>query len=198
MTTQNHLHGEALDSRIESLTDMAISLENPITNSDLPADTFKDGVQISEAISALRFLLAGNAYFTLKSLKTQTRYTYRVSIADCNECKKAMHSCTCAVKKPWLYFVALLTGSDNNSDYSYLGVIRGAGFALTKKSKMKIDSAPVVAFNYAYNNLKKAHIPALLEFWHEGRCGRCGRRLTVPESIAAGIGPECAGKLSSL
>jgi hypothetical protein len=26
-----------------------------------------------------------------------------------------------------------------------------------------------------------------------GRCGRCGRTLTKPESIAAGIGPVCAG-----
>lgn len=25
-----------------------------------------------------------------------------------------------------------------------------------------------------------------------GRCGRCGRRLTDPESIRRGIGPECA------
>jgi hypothetical protein len=32
---------------------------------------------------------------------------------------------------------------------------------------------------------------ATLEFWHEGRCGRCGRRLTVPDSIASGYGPEC-------
>ena len=32
----------------------------------------------------------------------------------------------------------------------------------------------------------------MLEVWHEGRCGRCNRALTVPESIASGIGPECA------
>jgi hypothetical protein len=31
----------------------------------------------------------------------------------------------------------------------------------------------------------------LLEVWHEGRCGRCGRALTVPESVERGIGPEC-------
>lgn len=28
-----------------------------------------------------------------------------------------------------------------------------------------------------------------------GRCGHCGRTLTDPESIAAGIGPICAGKM---
>ena len=30
------------------------------------------------------------------------------------------------------------------------------------------------------------------EMLHEGRCGRCARRLTVPASVASGIGPECA------
>lgn len=34
--------------------------------------------------------------------------------------------------------------------------------------------------------------PETFQFWHEGRCARCGRRLTVPESIATGWGPECA------
>lgn len=28
----------------------------------------------------------------------------------------------------------------------------------------------------------------------EQNCARCGRRLTVPASIANGLGPECAGK----
>lgn len=34
-----------------------------------------------------------------------------------------------------------------------------------------------------------------LLYYHEGRCGRCARRLTVPESIINGIGPECAKKV---
>ncbi len=29
---------------------------------------------------------------------------------------------------------------------------------------------------------------------YEGRCSRCGRKLTVPASIHHGLGPECAGK----
>jgi hypothetical protein len=27
--------------------------------------------------------------------------------------------------------------------------------------------------------------------WHEGSCARCGKKLTVPESIESGFGPEC-------
>lgn len=34
-----------------------------------------------------------------------------------------------------------------------------------------------------------------LLYYHEGRCGRCARRLTVPESIINGIGPDCAKKV---
>lgn len=34
-----------------------------------------------------------------------------------------------------------------------------------------------------------------LLYYHEGRCGRCARRLTVPESIINGLGPECADKV---
>ncbi len=39
-------------------------------------------------------------------------------------------------------------------------------------------------------------MPEQLEVWHEGCCGKCGRKLTDAESIARGIGPECYGKMS--
>ncbi|MGQ4872128.1 MAG: DUF6011 domain-containing protein, partial [Candidatus Thorarchaeota archaeon] len=32
-------------------------------------------------------------------------------------------------------------------------------------------------------------LPEKVRIWHEGKCGRCGRRLTVPESIESGYGP---------
>jgi hypothetical protein len=35
----------------------------------------------------------------------------------------------------------------------------------------------------------------LLEVWHEGRCAKCGLKLTVPQSIMTGFGPTCAKKL---
>jgi hypothetical protein len=31
---------------------------------------------------------------------------------------------------------------------------------------------------------------------HENHCGRCGRTLTVPESVERGIGPDCLAKMS--
>jgi hypothetical protein len=35
-----------------------------------------------------------------------------------------------------------------------------------------------------------------LLYYHEGRCGRCARRLTTPESITRGLGPICSDALS--
>jgi len=32
-----------------------------------------------------------------------------------------------------------------------------------------------------------------LNFFHEGKCGKCGRKLTTPESIKNGFGPTCLG-----
>lgn len=55
---------------------------------------------------------------------------------------------------------------------------------------------------FAPANLSDALADALdvlgkVEVWHEGSCGRCGRKLTVPESIANGLGPECAEKVGA-
>lgn len=35
--------------------------------------------------------------------------------------------------------------------------------------------------------------PTGLEVWHAGRCAKCRRPLTHPDSIARGLGPICAG-----
>ena len=128
-------------------------------------------------------MLAGNARVTLVSKRTGARYTYRVRRAE-NDAR--------------LWFVSLLTGSDNESDYAYLGLVRREAhseqirFQLTAKSKMGDGSKPVAGFRYALDRIYgRKEIPAELEVWHEGACGRC-RPLTVPESIERGIGPDCA------
>lgn len=134
--------------------------------------------RITDAKDALEFMLAGNAYLTLRSTKTGTRYTFRVK----------------RKKDTNLWFVSTLWGSDNTSDYSYLGLIdENRQFRLSPKSRTTRDSPQTKAFEWTMRQLvEKGIVPDQLEVWHEGRCGRCGRLLTVPESIASGIGPECA------
>lgn len=141
--------------------------------------------RISEAEKAYQFILGGNATFTLRSQETGTRYTYKVTLAEKRPGDK---------EDEWQkWFVALLSGPDNQNDFTYLGMIRANQFQLTRASRMKLDSLPVKAFHWTFANLVQHRFPDKLEIWHEGRCGRCGRKLTVPESIATGFGPECAG-----
>lgn len=135
------------------------------------------------AARALQFILGGAATFTLRSKATWTRYTYKVTLAKPNPAYP---------NSVPVYFVSLLSGPDNTDDYTYLGVVKNKAFTLTAKSRMNPESAPVKAIAYTVRHLVANDLPAQLEIWHAGRCGRCNRVLTVPESVASGFGPECA------
>lgn len=143
--------------------------------------------RFDNATDARTAILAGNATITLVSKASGARYTFNVKRA-----KRA----NSASGKAW--FVGLLTGPSNETDYTYAGMLFGddAAFRLTAKSGVKEGSAPAKAMAWTMAQLAKGgELPSALEVWHEGRCCRCGRKLTVPESIASGIGPECAKKL---
>lgn len=127
---------------------------------------------------AKTFCLAGNATITLESLQTSAHYTFKIR-------EKA------AEGRPTVWFVNLLRGPDNESDYMYMGLIRDGVFSLTKNSKVSADCLSFKAFNYFWNRYNDV-IPPQLVIHHEGKCGRCGRTLTVPSSIDLGIGPDCA------
>ena len=135
------------------------------------------------------FLFGGNAVFTLRSLKTGMRYTYRVKVKKQDVQDK--------LQGPELtYFAATLRGPDNTKNYRYLGVLRQPGtLYLTPASQQARGSASLNALVWFLGHLRAAHTGVLgvtVEFWHEGRCGCCGRTLTVPESVVRGLGPECA------
>ena len=133
------------------------------------------------------FMLGGKAYFTLRSVKTGTRFTYRVTEAEPKEGYEKYG-------KSW--FVSLLNGPDNWSNYQYMGQIRqDRRFYITKGSKVGADASSARAFSWVWSRLTAGQDINGVEVWHEGKCGRCGRKLTVPESIETGFGPECASKL---
>lgn len=137
------------------------------------------------------FVFAGNARFTIRSKDTGTRYTYRV-----NKGKNP--------GKP-VFFCSLLTGPDNSSSYTYFGqffgtVEQGLKYVHGKpaQGRPSRSAESVKAFAYVIGNLiDRERLPDGVEFWHEGSCGRCGRPLTVPESVESGFGPECRGKVFS-
>lgn len=140
------------------------------------------------------FVTAGNATFTLElphdwadAHACKPHYTYKVRKKEGRDGKP-------------VFFVSILSGPDNESDYRYIGILAFDGqVRTTGKSKLPPHSMPVRLLNRTLNLVWKGDTTGLAEagfrLHHEGRCGRCGRKLTVPESIETGLGPECAGKI---
>jgi hypothetical protein len=138
------------------------------------------------------FLFAGNATFTLRSAKTGARFTYKLSV------KKGDLLSGVAADQV-VYFANLLRGPDNTADFAYMGVVRKAParfFWTAASGKVGRQAPALKALLWALDAMRcrRDVLCSSLEVWHEGRCGACGRKLTVPESIAAGLGPECAGR----
>lgn len=142
------------------------------------------------------YVLGGNSTFTLVSKKSGERFTYQVRSAK----KNRDANWSTGNQDRSQYFVSVLTGGDNVNAYTYMGMLKQDingefRFTLTRGSKIR-DSAPsCVGFVWFWNLLEQGCIVHKnLEFWHEGSCCMCGRKLTVPESVADGIGPECRSK----
>jgi hypothetical protein len=130
---------------------------------------------------AKKFAFAGHALLTLESRKTGNHHTYQINVCKDN---------------PDLFFVGhLIAGSADDGSFAYLGAVnlKRDRFFLTKASTASPEAPSVQAF-FFFMKLKEMHPQLVIH--HEGRCGRCGRTLTVPESINLGIGPECASKMN--
>jgi hypothetical protein len=143
--------------------------------------------QLTTSAAMKQFLFGGYATFTLVSKKTGARKTFQVTEAPPRNLDERKG-----------FFVKMLVGPDNTSDYKYLGFLYERagtwGFKLNKTG-WGAEAGAVIAWL-----LKQLQSPAVssldqVEFWHLGTCCRCGRDLTTPESIAAGIGPVCAGRM---
>jgi hypothetical protein len=125
-------------------------------------------------VNPKNFITAGKAFFTIRSEVTQTRFTYKVQKVEDKD----------------MWFVSVLSGPNNESDYIYIGCINPAGlFIHTKGSKVTPEAQSFKAFAWFWKRID--NLPEVVSVFHEGRCGRCGRKLTVPESVESGFGPEC-------
>ena len=134
---------------------------------------------VPHSITDIHFFELGKAIFTVANPSNE-HYTYKIR-------KKIFDD------KRTCWFIYLLTGPQNTNDYTYLGVYVPSihGVRLTAKSKYTEDSKPVKVLKWALTRVANNNLPVGYKIQHEGRCGRCGRTLTTPESISRGIGPEC-------
>jgi hypothetical protein len=142
------------------------------------------------------FLTAGCAIFTVEpsnqfkeAMKEQGKesadhYAYRIEKAEFED-GRSMH------------FVQALTGQDNTSDYTYVGVLHPSqgSIRFTRKSAFHPAATPVQIAQRVLQRIFAGQGEEIeragWEVHHMGKCGRCGRALTTPESCESGIGPEC-------
>ena len=135
------------------------------------------------------FIYAGNARFTLHNKETGNRFTY-----EFRKPKEKRGSAD-------LWFVSVLTSPDR---YTFIGTSVASksqnmfgnvhSYHHSCKSSITRNAQSVRTIMWFIKALDENRIPSQVEVWHEGRCGKCGRPLTVPESIESGLGPICANK----
>lgn len=150
------------------MSDDRLDFDGPVMRGRLPARLVRG------------FITAGRAIFTVRNARSGNRFTYKVEEKE-----------PAAGKPVDAWYVKALTGPDNGGDYRYIGLLTAdRGFIHTAGSKVGSGTPCFLAFAWLWRHVNA--LPDYVEVWHEGRCGRCGRRLTVPESVARGLGPECA------
>jgi hypothetical protein len=167
-----------------------------VSKGNLAKKTLGPGLPLAWGPDVLKFVLAGHAVTTLVEIANGTRYTYYIKrVVD--DVKQADGAIKSVERDRW--FVHLLCGSDNARSYRYLGCVDGAngykGFRTTTGTK-KNKSASAANINlfgdtlcWLLDGTAAGH---KVQVWQRGICGRCCAPLTVPTSIATGLGPVCA------
>lgn len=88
-------------------------------------------------------------------------------------------------------WVSYLHGADNEGDYKSVGILDGANFSLFRKYTGQFADI-VAATRFLVRNVDKLDEYGRQYAIRSGKCYVCNRRLTTPESVAAGIGPVCS------
>ena len=137
-----------------------------------------------------RFIFAGNATFTILNESTGNRFTFRI--------RKAGWGSTSFNEKNDIFYISVLTGSDNNTSFSFLGTyFNGSNkrYSYSMKSRIGIQATSNRVISWFFNSfITNPSNYAIIKIFHENKCGKCGKKLTTPESVKSGLGPHCAGK----
>lgn len=148
----------------------------------------------SEHDQMMSRLLAGSAKFTLVSGKTGQRFTFQIR----SGAKDRDKYWSTNNQSRTFYYVKVLTGPDNTNDFTLIGFLKrgdAESKVVTFEAHSKHKTAPS---RFAIEWFIRAIfivgiIPEGVEILWSANCNRCGRDLTVPESIKSGYGPECIG-----
>lgn len=125
------------------------------------------------------YVTGGRCVFTLQSTKIDKRYTYKIR-ADKKNANRM--------------YVDVLFGPDNMDDYRFIGFFYKDDFVLraSKRETVRPDDNRFLMIKHFLRLIcTSTMLPDTCKFYPSGRCARCGRLLTTPESIESGFGPEC-------
>ena len=134
----------------------------------MPAESLKDLIT--------REKKTHGGVFTIKSKKTGTEYSYKISRSEYNG-----------------YWYTNVKVEGPNRNFIYLGWYK-EGKLFRGRKVVDTPSALAIAFILRMIELKRfAYLNEKLELFHSGKCVICGKMLTDSNSIKLGIGPVCAG-----
>lgn len=156
--------------------------------------------QIKDPDDVFRYVMAGTATLTLVSRASGLRFTFKISSKPVHQAEGESDEKFRARQSEafrGVRFVKVLTGPDNTRDFTYIGHINDQHeFRTDRSSKINGQAPSVRAWAWFWDVLMR-RLPKLdqLEIWHNGRCSRCNRVLTVPESLSTGLGPVCGEEM---
>jgi hypothetical protein len=127
--------------------------------------------ELMNLIALRKYVTGGNATFTLKSNLSGDHVTYRVRKGKADNAP---------------HFVSLL----GDSGYTFLGTVFPDGYRHGHRSAISPNHKAARGFEWLWRNIDS--LPECAQFIPSTKCCVCGRELTTPESVARGIGPECA------
>ena len=147
-------------------------------------------------IYTLNYITAGTAIFTLESTKLKTHYTYHITKDKKNKSKD-------------LFRVYCLFGQDNTATGQLKKNWRFIGYfvrdvwklELPQFKKMDINLPTSIAMFKSFLSILTDNMktwPSGCKFYKSEFCCVCGRRLTTPESVKAGVGPRCLDRTTRI
>lgn len=130
------------------------------------------------------FLTAGKARF-LVSNAAGVQYTFRIKRWDSKKTGKTFYFVDAQERSQWMEFVKMGTMTEDGQ------FIHGGD-----RAEVPVDHIANAVFQWAVTQIiEQNDLPEGYSMKHCGACARCGRPLSVEESVVRGIGPDCYGKM---
>jgi ribosomal protein L37E len=134
-----------------------------------------------------QFMLAGDAYFTMKNERTGNFMHFHVLLS----------------KNKTRYFVEVKKGSvveteggEKDGNWVYMGEIKDGVLVLTPKSRVDGESTEFRSFNWLLRKIQNGTWQDGVVIYRHVWCGRCGRHLMDEVSVEDGLGAHCYYKIT--